>query len=139
VSQPETVILQAIRLAVGKAVKGVRLFRNHAGIFWAGRVVSYDADAHVVTLCNAQRVQGGLVDGASDLIGWRSVVVTPDMVGRRVAVFCAPEVKVPGAKPPPAEQITWRDNVLSAGGIAGIVHSPDETLALLQQPVGVSA
>jgi hypothetical protein len=136
-SQPETVILQAIRLAVGKTVKGVRLFRNHAGIFWAGRVVSYDPATHVVTLCNAQRIQGGLVNGASDLIGWRSVVVTPDMVGRRVAVFCTPEVKLPGAKPT-AEQITWRDNVLSAGGIAGIVHSPDETAALLQAPVGAA-
>jgi len=31
--------------------------------------------------------------GGSDSIGWTSVVVTPDMVGKRVAIFTAHELK----------------------------------------------
>jgi len=116
-----------------------RLWRNHASIAWVGRVVSYDPDEHVVTLRNAQRIQSGLQDGASDLIGWRSIVVTPEMVGKRIAVFASPEVKRPGWNPPsdPEDtQIIWRDNVLRAGGIAGFVTSPAEAIALLTQPPG---
>ena len=64
------------------------------------------------------------------MIGWHSVVVTPEMVGRRVAVFTSIEVKTPTGKQSP-EQRTWLAQVKSAGGIAGVARSPAAALALL--------
>lgn len=69
--------------------------------------------------------------GGSDLIGWTPVVVTPDMVGRKVAVFTAIEVKAPRGKPTDA-QVNFLHQVALAGGIAGIARSADEAVAIAQ-------
>jgi len=45
-----------------------------------------------VVLRGARRVRTA-VPGMFDFIGWDSVVVTPDMVGQTLAVFCGDEVK----------------------------------------------
>jgi ribosomal protein S19 len=41
----------------------------------------------------ADPVQFGLCKGSADLIGWKRVTVTPEMVGSTVAVFTSIEVK----------------------------------------------
>jgi hypothetical protein len=49
----------------------MRLWRNNIGLaFYQGKYVQY-----------------GLAPGSGDLIGFRSVTITPEMVGQRVAVF----------------------------------------------------
>jgi len=112
----ETTILQRIRLALGR-VPGLRLFRNNVGGLkdQFGRFVKF-----------------GLNPGSGDLIGWRSVEVTPDMVGKRIAVFTSVEVKTPTGKIRP-DQIVWQKNVADAGGIAIIVRSEEEALDAIQQ------
>jgi hypothetical protein len=55
--------------------------------------------------------------GGSDLIGWRAVQITPEMVGKTVAVFAAVEVKE-GAGRASADQRNFLRAVESAGGIA---------------------
>jgi hypothetical protein len=68
--------------------------------------------------------------GGSDLIGFHSVIITPEMVGKKVAVFTAFEVK--GAKGRATkEQLIFVDLVKSFGGIAGIVRSKEEAKSLL--------
>ena len=67
-------------------------------------------------------VQFGLARGSADLIGWRSVVITPEMVGQRVAVFTSLEVKTPTGRLTPAQQ-AWLGTVHNAGGIAGVARS----------------
>ena len=49
-----------------------------------------------VTLANARVLHAGLVKGGSDLVGWSPLVITPDMVGKTVAMFTAVEVKTQG-------------------------------------------
>jgi hypothetical protein len=107
----EAATLADIRLALGR-VPDLRLFRNNTGSLkdHTGRVVSF-----------------GLFKGSSDLIGWRVVTVTPDMVGRRLAVFAAIEVKAPGGRHPVTDdQRRFLDAVAAAGGIAGVARDPDE-------------
>lgn len=113
----ETAALQEIRLALG-LLPGLRLFRNNCGALrdHTGRLVRY-----------------GLANpGGSDLIGWRTVTITPDMVGQRVAVFTALEVKAPGGTHRVTqEQRRFLDVVEAAGGIAGVARSPAQAMLAL--------
>lgn len=104
----EARVLAEIRLALGRE-PGLRLFRNNVGKL-------RDGEGRVVTF--------GLHPGSGDLIGWRSVVVTPDMLGRTLAVFVSIEVKDKGRPTP--EQRAWAAAVTAAGGFAGVARTPDD-------------
>ena len=110
----ETTLQQQIRLAIGTR-PDTRLFRNQVGSLpdpHTGRLVTF-----------------GLARGSADLIGWRTIVITPDMVGRRIAVFCSIEVKTPTGRLTP-QQRNWQAAVLSAGGIAGVARSIADALRI---------
>jgi hypothetical protein len=78
-------------------------------------------------------VKGDPVAGACDLPGWTTVEITQEMVGRDVAVFTSIECKrSKGGRASPA-QITWRDVVQRAGGIAGIANSPEEAAKIISE------
>jgi len=125
--------LQAdIRLAVGK-LPHARLFRNNVALGWVGEVIH--RDTQTVTLAHPVRVTTGLVTGSADLIGWTSIVITPRMVGAKVAVFSSGEVKPPGARTAPArevEQANWRVAVHQAGGFSAILRSVRDGLDLVR-------
>ena len=115
VANAETTLQQQIRLALGTR-PDLRLYRNQVGSLpdpRSGRLVTF-----------------GLARGSADLIGWRTVMVTPDMVGTRLAVFISIEVKTPTGRVRP-EQNAWLEAVQGAGGIAVIARSvPDAELAI---------
>jgi hypothetical protein len=71
----------------------------------------------------------GLHKGSSDLIGWKTVEITPDMVGQHVAIFTAVEVKT-GSGRTTAEQEQFLQAVRAAGGI-GVVMRDESQVALL--------
>lgn len=108
----ESAIQNAI-LMLGRGA--VRLFRNQVGHY---------------ELKDGRHLSSGLCKGSADLIGWRSVTITPDMVGQRYAVFCAVEVKRPGEKPTP-EQRAFLAAVQDAGGLAGVATSVEEAQQIL--------
>lgn len=116
-----------IRLALGRRAD-VRLFNNPVGQAWVGQSQS-QRDGSILLL-RPHRVVYGLFPGSADLFGWRSVVITPEMVGQTIAQVVSPEVKA-GRYKPTDEQLRWRDNVLAAGGRAGIVRSVEDALALV--------
>ena len=103
----ETTLQQQIRLALGTR-SDLRLFRNNTGTLPDPRT--------------GRPVQFGLAKGSADLIGLRTVTITPDMVGQQVAVFTSIEVKTPKGRPT-ADQQNWLNMVRSLGGIAGIARS----------------
>jgi hypothetical protein len=109
----EQQIQQEIRLAVSKG--DTRVFRNNTGTL---------RDA------NGRPVSFGLCKGSADLIGWRTVTITPEMVGQQVAVFTSIEVKTATGRLRP-EQQQWLDAVQAAGGIAGVARSVEDAQALL--------
>jgi hypothetical protein len=109
----EQTIQQHIRVACSR--DGCRLFRNNCGVLRDQRGVP---------------VRYGLQPGSSDLIGWRTIAITPEMVGQRIAVFCSIEVKSTTGRVRP-EQQQWLDAVTAAGGIAGVARSVEDAQRLL--------
>ncbi len=123
-------ISRLIMIAASKATH--RLWLNTRGSGWVGQVAAKSGDT--VTLRNARPVTYGVgPNGASDLIGFARIKVTPDMVGRELAIFVAVEVKVPGEKPRPDQEAFIR-LVQAAGGLAGSATSESEAMALLSLP-----
>lgn len=104
----ETDLQQRIRLALGTNPL-LRLFRNNSGSLPDPRTGRY--------------VQFGVASpGGSDLIGWRTITITPDLVGSQLAVFTAIEIKTPTGRATPAQR-NFIHAVRQAGGIAGIARS----------------
>lgn len=121
--------MRRIMLELG-TIAGMVTFRQNTGQAWVGDVEKGRGGA--VIIHNPRPLQAGLVKGSSDLIGWRSLEVTPAMVGKRVAVFVAVEVKSRTGRATP-EQINFINQVNAAGGIAGIARSEAEALALVNK------
>lgn len=125
-TKSEAHIERQIRLALGSR-PGLRLFRQDTGLAWTGRVASTLPNGAPVPqgdvyLRGARRVSYGLHKGSPDLIGWT--------VRNGVAVFTALECKSATGRPTP-EQLRFIEAVQRAGGLAGVVRSVDEALAVL--------
>lgn len=86
----ESNIIKEIQLKFSKL--HWRLFRNQTGTAWQGQVVK-QGNREIVVLKNPRYITFGLTKGSSDLIGWRPVVITQEMVGTTIAQFAAVEVK----------------------------------------------
>ena len=112
-SPSEHEIQQRIRLACGR--RAVRLWRNNTGalVDQQGRFVRF-----------------GLCKGSSDLIGLRSLEITPEMVGQRVAQFVALEVKSASGVIR-SEQRAFLQLVQQLGGVAAVCRSIEQAQAVL--------
>ncbi len=125
----ESNIIKLIQLKFSKLKW--RLFRNQTGTGWQGKAQRigkrdfYELQPGDVIVRAARYITFGLTVGSHDMIGWRPLLITQEMVGTTIAQFTSMEVKTENLKPTP-EQIIWRDNVNQAGGHAKIVYSVDE-------------
>jgi len=114
-AKAETDIVHAIMLEASS--RGVVLWKNVRGKFRA-----MYSDTVISAGLSAQ--------GSSDLIGYKRVTVTPDMVGQTLAVFCAVEVKTStGAVRP--EQAAFCERVSARGGISGIARSVADFIQII--------
>ena len=112
-SPSEHEIQQRIRLACGRGAG--RLWRNNTGalVDQQGRFVRF-----------------GLCKGSSDLIGLRSLEITPEWVGQRIAQFIALEIKAAHGVVSP-EQRAFLRLVQELGGVAAVCRSLDDARQLL--------
>lgn len=124
----ETAKLREILLSLPKLARKVILFRNNTGMGWTGEVTRY-ADGSIL-IRKPRPLHAGLIKGSSDLIGWTEVEITPEMVGKRVAMFTAIEAKAEKGKAT-AEQLQFIARVNEAGGIAGIARSPEDVSTIV--------
>jgi len=115
VANLETNIQQRIRLALGTD-PNVRLFRNQVGQLPDPRT--------------GRPVQFGLAKGSADLVGFKTVTITSDMVGQQIAQFVSIEVKTPNGRLTTSQQ-SWLDTLKTAGAIAGVARSPEDAVGLL--------
>lgn len=118
----ETPLLHRLALALTNV--GARVFRNQVGNGWYGKLLKFTPGGRVV-IEDARPLRSGLCVGSSDLIGWQSIQVTPEMVGRRIAVFTAIEGKT-GETRTTKEQLNFLAAVRDAGGIAIVVRDESE-------------
>ncbi len=109
-----------------------RLWRNNVGMLRDrnGRPVAFGLGSW----------GGEVVSGPSDVIGHHTITITPDMVGRQVAVFVAIEAKDLGQLKP--KQRAFLLAVHRAGGLAGVARSTDDARRILEQgpwlpPIGL--
>jgi hypothetical protein len=84
---------ERIREILSKLPPDQRLFRINSGMAWTGKVVRREPG--MIILENPRPFHGA-PQGFPDLCGWTVKEITPDMVGQRIAVFTAVEVKVTG-------------------------------------------
>jgi hypothetical protein len=133
----ESNVLKRIMLACSRGKS--RLFRNNTGMSWVGtgapvrtlRPITVTLMPGDVLLRKARPFHAGLCKGGSDLIGWQSVTITPEMVGKLIARFIAFEGKTDKGRPS-SDQINFIDAVNNSGGLGAIVRSETEALDLLQ-------
>lgn len=91
-----------------------RLWRINSGMAWAGKIISHVGG--VLKLAGAHPFFGA-PKGFSDLIGFDSIIITPEMVGKRVAVFVASEVKATPNDKLKKDQVNFKNLIVKMGGI----------------------
>lgn len=112
---------------------GCRLFRNNSGVLMDARGVPVRFGLGNISKKINKKLK------SSDLIGYIPVTVTPEMVGKKVAVFTAVEAKPEGT----VIKEVWPEHVRehgqqnfinlinNAGGLAGFATCSDDIDALL--------
>ena len=137
----ESTVQRNVWLALARrALARVTLFRANSGKAWlsGGGKVEVDArgTAHVPfarpVALGLALTSGDTVPGLSDLAGWTDVVITPEMLGRRIPVFTAIETKESGGGRRRENQINFVQQVQKAGGIAGFAASEQQANEIIE-------
>lgn len=114
----EQAVQAEVRLEAAR--KGMRLFRNNVGALKdiRGVPVRYG-------LANDSKELNEVIKSA-DLIGWRPIIVTQELLGQRIAQFVSVECKDPNWKykgdAHEKAQLAWAQLVISGGGEAKFVN-----------------
>lgn len=127
-SESESRVQSLVRLAA--ANQGHKLLRNNSGAATdaTGRVIRYGLGHDSAALNKVYK--------SPDLIGWTRVTITPDMVGKTLAVFTAVECKGGDFKGAPRNdreraQAAFLQDVSNAGGLACFAASEDDYLRVV--------
>lgn len=121
----ESPVLHRVLLSCSSGA--TRLFRMNVGLAWVGRVTKIMRAQTVmvgvgdVVIRDARPFRVG-IEGMSDIVGLTSILVTPEMVGQKIAVYTALECKGDGGRASDAQK-TFIGMVEDMGGIAGVVRS----------------
>lgn len=137
----ESDVLRHIWLAVASRAT---LFRLNTGKAWVsgGGPVRRLTDGSVVVpfarpiALGLSKPNGDPVLGAYDLIGFTPVVITPDMVGKKVAVLTCIDAKNSDGGKVSNDQDHFGNVIRDAGGIAGIAHTPAVAQSLIFEYAG---
>lgn len=122
------------------SICGARMFKNVRGLFWPidvfDRIVQAFNRGGIAEVRRIRsitpRIKAGLSqEGSSDLIGWYSVTITTDMVGKRIAIFTAFEIKTAAGKVSP-EQANFIKQVAENGGISAILRDKSDVRLFLK-------
>lgn len=131
----ETEIMRKGWLAMVKA--GAKIWRNNVGTAMQGEQHKVPHGNPALGLRQGdivirfpRYVKYGLCEGSSDLIGYLPVTVTPDMVGRTLAVFVAAEAKTEKGSVT-SLQTAYLAAVRNDGGVAFLFRSEAEAIEAL--------
>ena len=118
-------IQSSILIAMCQA--GAYALRVNSGTFWGGKVLAHTGDKLV--LQNPTKVMGAPA-GTSDIIGCKTITITPEMVGKKIGIFAAVEVKRPGEKPR-ENQVNFLEVMRRRGAMVGVARSPEDAVRIL--------
>ena len=104
------------------------MFRANVGSGWTGTV--HKSSARSVTIYGARRFSTGLPAGFPDLFGFCTITITPNMVGKEIAVFCGIEIKKPDGMVRPVQR-NMLDYLQERGARAGIARSCEDAEQIL--------
>ena len=114
---------------IAKCSRGpVRLFKNVVGMGYIGKVVHREPS--LITIAHPRVLHAGLAVGSPDLVGFKTITITPEMVGQQVAIFVGIEAKLGRDKESP-EQKAFRTFLTGSGAITGIAGSVEDAQAIL--------
>lgn len=101
----------------------VLCFRANVGQAWTGDATRLPDGS--VLIRNPRPFTTGLPPGFSDLFGVMAKTVTPDMVGQKVGLFFAGEVKDEKGRVSD-KQAAFLQAIKRSGGLAGVWRSPED-------------
>lgn len=104
-------------------------FRANVGNGWIGDATKLPDGS--VLIRNARPFTTGLPPGFSDLFGFVPVEITPEMVGKTLAVFVAMEVKTKTGRVSP-QQSAFLKAVNDNGGRSGVTRSVADALKVIE-------
>ena len=109
----ESTVTNKILLGLNKAM---RLFRNHVGVLKdeKGRFHRF-----------------GLCKGSADLIGYTTIEITKDMIGKKLPVFTSIEVKTNKGRVR-EEQKQWLNAMNNINAVAGVARGSSDVEGILQ-------
>ncbi len=116
--EPELSEAPVVKRVLMKASQlGLRLLRNNRGMF--------------KTIDGKRIVRAGLeAEGASDLIGVKTIIITQEMVGKKLGVLMVVEVKKPSWTKPTTETEREQENFINQmvdrGAIGFFINNPDD-------------
>jgi len=98
-----------------------RLWRINCGFGWISSRV--EKCKGFIKLYNARPFRGA-DKGLSDCIGFDSIIITPEMVGQRVAIFVGSELKATKNDKLKTDQTNFKNLIVKMGGLHR-EHRPD--------------
>ncbi|MBA3993403.1 MAG: hypothetical protein C0469_07735 [Cyanobacteria bacterium DS2.3.42] len=115
------------KVRVGASKAGACTFANPSGKGWQGKAKGLPDKSVIIP--NARRVAYGLgvannLPGSPDLVGWLPIVITPEMVGKKIAVFVGIECK--DQKDVEPEQEKWLLILQRAGALCGVACNEED-------------
>ena len=128
----ETALMREMQIDASQL--GARLFRQNSGMGWIGKAEKFNRAKTItvhpgdVVIRKARAFHAGF-EGLSDLGGWSQLLIGPEHLGQTLAVYLQTEVKKDA--PITEAQMRWIAAVNKAGGIAGVVRSHDDLVALI--------
>ena len=109
----------------------LQFFRANVGCGWIANHYTVNNNG-TITLDTPRWFNTGLPKGFPDLFGYKSLIITPDMVDKRIAQFAFAEVKRIGGKLS-KEQAQWIKLFKQDGAIGDVVYSPEGALKLFRR------
>ena len=120
---PEAALLRSLLLVSSKL--GATVFRNQVGQYRLAKPGCMECQRF------GRIIRSGLAVGSSDLIGWLPVTITPEHIGRTLALFVGVEVKTDVGRPT-TEQKAFLAALARAGARAGVARSTDDLYLILK-------
>lgn len=107
----EKKVTNEVLLHISEHMPELRLLRNHVGM---------------IEDKNGKRHKFGLGTGSADFVGIKTVTITPDMVGQKLGVAIALEMKKEKGGKESEAQKRWGAAVRRRGGLYAVVSCIDD-------------